>query len=166
MSSSLSAIQHPGELNELNPRLELRNNKSTPSGKWFGSVRRDKRHTMAQRSSEKSFSFIPWTLIPPWHATDSLFNVYSVVCPADRYLVNQRVSCPCSNSCRHPLPVAALFALLPSSSPSPPPLFSAHLFFHSRTRSLALCRTTNAIYRPEFVERVRAFTHANAFLPF
>lgn len=117
---------------------------------WNGAARRDKRHGMAQRPSEKSFSFIPWTLIPPWHATDSLFNVYSVVCPADRYLVNQWVSCPCSNSCHHPLPVAALFALLPSPStllfPRLPPFF-AHLFFHSRTRSPFAARETRFIGR-------------------
>lgn len=109
---------------------------------------------MAQRSSEKSFSFIPWTLIPPWHATDSLFNVYSVVCPADRYLVNQWVSCPWSNSCHHPLPVAALFALLPSLPLSPPRFcfhvclrFFAHLFFHSRIRSPFAARETRFIGR-------------------
>lgn len=38
-----------------------------------------------------------------------------------------------------------------------PPVFP---FAHS----LALCRTRNAIYRAEFIERVRAFTHANMFL--
>lgn len=132
---------------------------------WTG--RRDGQRGTVWRPSEKSFSFIPWTLIPRWHATDSLFNVYSVVCPADRYLVNQRVSCPCSNSCHHPLPVAALFVPLPSfpfaaaSAPAPFPSVFVHVF--SIRAFIGPLSRQNAICRAEFIERVRAFTHANVF---
>lgn len=58
----------------------------------------------------------------------------------------------CRSICPSSFPLHA--SVSTSASVFCPPVFPlAH--------SLALCRTRNAIYRAEFIERVRAFTHAN-----
>lgn len=54
----------------------------------------------SRRKKNPLFAY-PLNFDPPWRAADRLFNVYPTVCPADRYLVNQRVSCPWLNSRRH-----------------------------------------------------------------
>lgn len=69
---------------------------------------------------------------------------------------------PSPSGCRSICPSS-----FPSSIPSTllfprlPPFFCPPVFPFAH--SLALCRTRNAIYRAEFIERVRAFTHANVY---
>lgn len=84
---------------------------------------------MSEGWNEKKLYARPLTFDPPRHAADSLSNVYSLARTADRYLVNQRVSCPWSNSCHHLPPSDSLFApRQPLLSPSRRPCFSIYAF--------------------------------------
>jgi len=114
---------------------------------------------LSEKNLSPAFRY-PLNFDPSWRAADRLFNVCSAVCSADRYLVNQRVSCPWSNSRRRFAPPARLHVTRVSRASRPPSPFSPRSTHLSASLFISFADTQSRIHWPIGIYRACWRVHA------